>query len=72
MQAHNPAYEYRTNFAVIQPDFPNHDRLRDDFARIAPKPPRGEEWQLVSSTPVLTSEGMVVLYFWERPARQQD
>lgn len=63
----NPAFEYRMTFSVIPQDFPNHTRMSEDMARICPKPPKGEDWQLVSSTSVVTHEGPVVLYYWERP-----
>lgn len=61
-----PTYEYRTTFSLIPADFPNHPRIAEDMARISPKPPKGEEWQLASSTTANTSQGAVVLYFWER------
>lgn len=63
-----PAYEYRTTFTLIPDDFPNHQRLSEDLARISPKPPKGEAWQLASSTTTKTSQGQVVFYFWERHA----
>lgn len=66
-----PAYEYRTTFAQIPGDFPNHPRLSEDLARISPKPPKGEDWQLASSTSMRNDTGLVVLYFWERPARER-
>lgn len=69
---HQPAFEYRTTFAVIPKDFPNHERISDDLARISPKPPKGEDWQLASSTTVATTEGQVTLYFWERAARERN
>lgn len=65
----NPAYEYRTTFTVVPPDFPNHQRISDDLSRISPKPPKGEDWQLASSTSCVSNEGILVFYFWERPAR---
>lgn len=71
MQVRNPAYEYRTTFTVVPPDFPNHERLSEDLARISPKPPKGEDWQLASSTTAATAEGQVVFYFWERPGRER-
>ncbi len=66
MHSMNPAFEYRTTFASIPDDFPNHSRMSEDLARICPKPPRGEDWQLVSSSTVTTQAGTTVLYFWER------
>lgn len=63
-----PDYEYRTTFAVVPPDFPNHESISSALARISPKPPKGENWQLASSTTVVTQQGTTVLYFWERPA----
>lgn len=71
MHVRNPSYEYRTTFTVVPPDFPNHERLSEDLARISPKPPKGEDWQLVTSSSVATGEGQVVFYFWERPARER-
>ncbi len=69
--SYHPAFEYRTTFTVIPRDFPNHDRLSEDLARISPKPPKGEDWQLASSTTAATETGQVVFYFWERPGRER-
>lgn len=65
-----PSYEYRTTFSLIPTDFPNHQRIADDLAKISPKPPKGENWQLAGTTTAATNEGAVVLYFWERAAFQ--
>lgn len=69
MKPHTTHFDYRTTFAVIPTAFPNHERVAEDLSRISPKPPKGQDWQLVSSTTVQTTQGSVVLYFWERPAR---
>ena len=66
-----PAYEYRTTFALVPTDFPNHSRLPEDLSRINPKPPKGEDWQLASSTCARTDTGSVIYYFWERNARER-
>lgn len=60
-------FEYRTTFARIPQDFPNHERISEDLGHIAPKPPRSEDWQLVTATTVVTDSGPVIFYFWERP-----
>lgn len=62
-------YEYRTTFATVPSDFPNHETVAKDLAKISPKPPNGENWRLASSTATQTNSGVVVLYFWERQAR---
>lgn len=62
-------YEYRTTFAVVPSDFPNHNRVSEDLSKISPKPPKGEDWQLASSTTAVTANGPVVFYFWERQTR---
>lgn len=67
-----PTYEYRTTFANVPRDFPNHQRIAEDLSKISPKPPKGGDWQLAGSTSGQTEEGLVVFYFWERPARQRD
>ncbi len=64
-------YEYRTTFSVLPQDFPCHERISEDLSRLSPKPPRGEDWQLASSTSVVTNSGPVVLYFWERPLTEK-
>jgi hypothetical protein len=71
---HNPSFEYRVTYAEIPSHFPDHSRtddgrsrLNDDLAKIAPKPPKGEAWQLAGSVAV----GNVVFYHWEREARPQ-
>ncbi|MNR71534.1 hypothetical protein D3C71_21630 [compost metagenome] len=66
-----PSYEYRVTFTLVPDDFPNHDTIAEDLAKIAPKPPRGADWQLASSTSVRTSKGNVVYYHWERTARER-
>ena len=66
-----PEYEYRTTFALVPQDFPNHPRLAEDLARINPKPPKGENWQLVSSASTKTDQGAVIYYYWERNARER-
>lgn len=63
-----PRFEYRTTFAQVPRDFPAHARLAEDLSKISPKPPKGENWQLVSSASVQTNEGPVIIYSWERPA----
>ena len=70
-QNNHPAFEYRTTFSVIPSDFPNHERLSDDLSKISPKPPKGEDWQLASSTTSTTAAGQVVFYFWERQGRER-
>lgn len=65
----NLAFEYRTTFAVIPPVFPDYSRISEDLSKISPKPPKGEDWRLVSSVAVNGSAGpCTVLYFWERAA----
>lgn len=64
-----PAFEYRTTFALIPSDFPNHELISEHLARISPKPPKGGDWQLASSTTAVTTAGVVVFYYWERAAR---
>jgi hypothetical protein len=59
-------YEYRTTFAVVPLDFPDHGRLAEDLSRVSPKPPRGEDWQLVTATTAITNNGPVIFYAWER------
>lgn len=60
-------FEYRTTFAPIPLSFPDFNKISEDLARISPKPPKGEDWRLVSSTAVTNIEGgTTVLYFWER------
>lgn len=68
-----PNFEYRVTYAQIPSNFPDHSktegertRVNDDLAKIAPKPPKGEDWQLASSSGVTTEKGPVVFYFWER------
>ena len=67
---HKSGWDYRTTFAVIPEDFPtNHQDLSRQLGSISPKPPRGDAWQLVSSTSITRPNGeQVVLYFWERPS----
>ena len=60
-------FEYRTTFAPVPSDFPNHDMLAETLSKLAPKPPRNEDWQLVSSATVVTSKGTYIIYSWERP-----
>lgn len=65
-----PAYEYRTTFAVVPEVFPNYEHISEDLSKISPKPPKGDDWQLASSTTVQTRDGQsTILYFWERNAR---
>lgn len=59
-------YEYRTTFAQVPLSFPDHERIAEDLSRISPKPPRGEDWQLVTATTVVTANGPVIIYAWER------
>jgi len=61
-------YEYRTTFAQVPEDFPNHERIAEELSKISPKPPKGEDWQLVCSTSVSTGTGQVIVYSWERSA----
>lgn len=68
----NPAFEYRTTFTQVPDNFPNHADIASDLSRISPKPPKGEDWQLASSSSVQTDKGPVIFYFWERPARPRD
>lgn len=63
-----PKFEYRTTFAQVPHDFPNHDCLPEDLSRLSPKPPKGEDWQLVCSAVAVTEKGPVIIYSWERPA----
>lgn len=67
----SPAYEYRTTYTLVPSDFPNHQRISDDLSRISPKPPKGEDWQLAGTTSATTGEGVVIFYYWERPARER-
>jgi hypothetical protein len=63
------SFEYRTTFAVIPGVFPDHSRISEDLSRISPKPPKGEDWRLVTATTVSGQSGdCTVLYFWEREA----
>lgn len=64
-------FEYRTTFSVVPMDFPCHERISEDLARVSPKPPKGEDWQLVSSSTAVTNAGPVVFYFWERPVQER-
>lgn len=68
----NTLYEYRTTFALIPESFPQHEKLAEQLSKISPKPPKGEDWQLVSSSPVVTMEGTMLLYFWERPTLSRE
>lgn len=70
MEMH-PAFDYRTTFTVVPPTFPDHARISEDLSRISPKPPKGEDWQLASSTTAVTEAGVVIFYFWERAARER-
>lgn len=70
MEMH-PAFDYRTTFTVVPPTFPDHTRISEDLSRISPKPPKGEDWQLASSTTAVTEAGTVIFYFWERAARER-
>lgn len=62
MSQNSAKFEYRTTFTQVPDDFPNHECLPEQLSRISPKPPRGEDWQLVTSTAV----GRTVFYYWER------
>lgn len=64
----NSDFEYRTTFASVPNDFPNHERISADLAKISPKPPKGLGWQLAGTTTVANQAGSTVLYFWERSA----
>jgi len=66
-----PKFEYRTTFAPVPFDFPNHAALAEDLSRISPKPPKGEDWQLVASTTVATEQGISIIYSWERFAGER-
>lgn len=67
LQMSKPHFEYRTTFAPIPLSFPDFNKISEDLARISPKPPKGEDWRLVSSSSVTNVEGgTTVLYFWER------
>ena len=66
-------FEYRTTFAMVPSNFPNHeDGVAPDLAKISPKPPKGEDWQLAGTTSAQTLKGVVIFYFWERPAEYTD
>jgi hypothetical protein len=66
----NPEFEYRTTFTSVPMDFPNSDTIAEQLAKISPKPPKNaDDWQLVTSTTVVTQKGPIVLFFWERPNR---
>jgi hypothetical protein len=67
-----PSFEYRVTFAQVPADFPAHDRIADDLAKISPKPPKGADWQLAGSTPVVSEKGTTIFYQWERAARERD
>jgi hypothetical protein len=71
MQQPLPGFEYRTTFTTIKSDFPNHDSVPADLAKISPKPPKGEDWQLAQAVTVVTDKGPSVLYFWERTMRER-
>lgn len=58
----SPKFEYRTTFAEVPSNFPDHEKLAEQLSRINPKPPKGENWQLVTAAP----SGSIVFYFWER------
>lgn len=61
------AFEYRTTFAVVPPDFPDHSNVAGQLSKISPKAPKGDDWQLVSTATV----GTVIFYYWERLASQE-
>ena len=61
-----PGPEYRTTFTEVPDPFPKHEVLAEQLSRISPKPPRGENWQLVTTAVV----GRVIFYYWERPAQE--
>lgn len=65
-----PLFEYRTTFAPISDNFPEPAELKDDLAKMNPKPPRAENWQLVCSNVVTTKKGTFIIYNWERPVAQ--
>ena len=66
----NPEFEYRTTFAAVPLTFPDSDSIAEQLAKISPKPPKSaDDWQLVSSTSVITQKGPIIMFFWERPIR---
>lgn len=68
----NPMFEYRVTWAKVPDDFPEKDEIAEQLAQISPKPPKGrDDWQLVSSTSVVTAKGPVIIYTWERPTDAQ-
>lgn len=56
--------EYRTTFATIPPTFPDPEHLVEQLIEICPRPPRGQNWHLVST---LAHNGFIFFY-WERPS----
>lgn len=70
--ATKPLYEYRITYAIVPADFPKHDRISEDMAKIAPKPPKaglnGTDWQLAGNTAMPRPDGTtLIIYQWERP-----
>ncbi len=65
-----PLFEYRTTFAVVSESFPDFNNISEDLSKISPKPPKGEDWRLVTAATVRTQEGgSTILYYWEREAK---
>ena len=58
----SPKFEYRTTFAEVPQQFPDHEKLAEQLSKINPKPPKGEAWQLVTASTV----GRTIFFFWER------
>lgn len=70
MSEHKPMFEYWTTYSNVPQDFPNPDNIAEQMSKIAPKPPKNaDDWQLVTSTTVVTAVGATILFFWERPLR---
>lgn len=62
-----PKFEYRTTYAPVPDDFPNHDTIAEALSKLTPKTPKAEDWRLVTSTPVTTQRGTFIIFTWERP-----
>lgn len=60
-------FEYRTTYAPVPDDFPNHEAISDALNKLTPKPPKGEEWRLATSATVVTQKGAFIIFSWERP-----
>lgn len=64
-------FEYRTTYAPVAEDFPDHESLDTALSKLSPKPPHAGDWRLVCSAPVTTLKGSFIVYSWERPVTSQ-